>query len=56
MLLESERCQRVTQVGAHPRPMDVHMKSRKTILVLIFSSEGALYVIMPYDYPAAPTF
>ena len=24
--------------------------------VAIVSSEGALYVIMPYDYPAAPTF
>ena len=23
---------------------------------VFFSSEGALYVILPYDYPAAPTF
>ena len=23
---------------------------------IVFSSEGALYVILPYDYPAAPLF
>ena len=28
----------------------VHVKN------LVVSSEGALYVILPYDYPAAPTF
>ena len=26
------------------------------LINLVFSSEGALYVIMPYDYPAHPLF
>ena len=30
--------------------------SKKNQFAKFISSEGALYVILPYDYPAPPTF
>ena len=37
--------------------LSLHQVGTNPIYRVVFSSEGALYVILPYDYPAAaPTF
>ena len=52
----------VHSLGKHDiTTFDYNLKTRTTFLLQVFlfvSSEGALYVILPYDYQAAaaPTF
>ena len=58
---EEKRQQAIDTFKAHRQVhIDVAAGAFVSVFVVAFvsvvSSEGALYVILPYDYPAAPTF
>ena len=55
--LKKKRCQYEIIYNSKQKYQELHTSERTIVpRTVIFSSEGALYVILPYDYPAAPTF